>query len=192
MSGVKLGAKAREVEDVFCKFGSLKEVVKFPEARYAFVSFHRPEAAAAALDALQETVVPSISDSSQPLRIEYRAPEGGCPSKKLPRPGGRMEDDADVPTSKLWVAGIAEWVGEEDMRRVLARFGPVREVQLRPAPEASRRDQWAFVNFKRVEDSVKAKKAFHDQVVPELSGSMRVRMKFKQLNGKEGRAGRGH
>ena len=41
----------------FCRFGALEEVVKFPEATYAFVSYLHASAAAAAVQALHGMTV---------------------------------------------------------------------------------------------------------------------------------------
>ncbi|GAB4813729.1 hypothetical protein N2152v2_000775 [Parachlorella kessleri] len=84
---------SRQVEKIFARFGALEEVVKFPGATYAFVTYLHGSAAAAAVEALHGKTLPSLT-GNEPLLIEYRKLKGAAGSS-----GGSRDTSAGLQPS---------------------------------------------------------------------------------------------
>ncbi|PSC68073.1 Ataxin-2 binding isoform F [Micractinium conductrix] len=98
------------------------------------------------------------------------------------RPGGQDSASAD-PTTKLWMGGIDGSASADTVRGVFGRFGPIYDYELQPAThEKGRTDQWGFVNYKRLSDANRAYEALVGEVIPELTGTRKLKLQFRPVD----------
>ncbi|GAB4813235.1 hypothetical protein N2152v2_000281 [Parachlorella kessleri] len=145
--------------------------------------------AAGALGGKPATIVSSGAGASR-TQPYAAVPSSAGTAAAAPQPQGqlahhfppqqRREEEASQPTTKLWVGGICGTAREETLKKIFGKFGSVYGIELRPAPEPGRRDQWAFVNFRNKADCMKARDELVDKVIPELTGNMRLKLRYKE------------
>ncbi|KDD74968.1 hypothetical protein H632_c957p0 [Helicosporidium sp. ATCC 50920] len=84
------------------------------------------------------------------------------------------------PTVKLWLGGIDGTATLETVQTIFSQYGPVVDKELQPARhERGRTDQWGFVVFKNVDDSKRAYDALIGEVIPELTGTRRLKLQYR-------------
>ncbi|KAL4436566.1 hypothetical protein ABPG75_003705 [Micractinium tetrahymenae] len=110
---------------------------------------------------------------------------------KPSRPGGQ-DGASPEPTTKLWMGGIDGTASAETVRAVFGRFGPIYDYELQPAThEKGRTDQWGFVNFKRLGDATRAYQALVGEVIPELTGTRKLKLQFRPVDSRRSATGAG-
>ncbi|PRW60572.1 Flowering time control FPA isoform A [Chlorella sorokiniana] len=187
------------LKTIFERFGTVDDVVTFPGRMYAFVNYRATEEAVAAFAALQDTQVPELTGDRR-LLIKYRpakkaaihlralglVDEDGAPTDD------RMDLDRDgnctEPSPRIWLGNIAPTATSKNLHAVLGRFGMLTDAAVFPARIGPL--GYAFVKFERLEDAIRAFEALNNTVVPPLSGSKQLKMRYKPANdGPVGRAG---
>ncbi|KAL4447429.1 hypothetical protein ABPG75_004648 [Micractinium tetrahymenae] len=186
------------LKTIFERFGIVDDVVTFPGRMYAFVNYRATEEAMAAFDALQDKVVPELTGDRR-LLIKYR------PAKKaaihlralglVDEDGSPTEDRLDLdrdgnssePSPRIWLGNIAPTATSKNLHAVLGRFGALTDAAVFPARIGPL--GYAFVKFERLEDATRAFEALNNTVVPPLSGSKQLKMRYKPAN--DGPVGRG-
>ncbi|PSC68138.1 Flowering time control FPA [Micractinium conductrix] len=179
------------LKGMFERFGIVDDVVTFPGRMYAFVNFRGTEEAMAATAALQDSIVPELTGDRH-LLIKYR------PAKKaaihlralglVDEDGSPTEDRLDLdrdgnssePSPRIWLGNIAPTATSKSLHAVLGRFGPLTDAAVFPARIGPL--GYAFVKFERLEDATRAFEALNNTVVPPLSGSKQLKMRYKPAN----------
>ncbi|EFN56740.1 hypothetical protein CHLNCDRAFT_144170 [Chlorella variabilis] len=186
-----------QVAAAFKKFGRVVHVVKTGSKRYAHVQFDSRASAAAALEALNETLVPELNSSgvifvapSYPAsdssaRVRAGSSGGASASKK---------NISDTPTSVLWVGNLQHGTQAERVREVFSRFGALLQWQVERGEVAGRTQllRYAIVQFRRQQDAVAAYGALNHQYVDELSKfplKIHYRVNAEELRSVFGQAG---
>ncbi|KAK9816753.1 hypothetical protein WJX72_004667 [[Myrmecia] bisecta] len=100
----------------------------------------------------------------------------------LPR-GSRspIENEAVVPSSRVWLGNIVATATVRSLRAVFSRFGPLTDAAVFPARIGPL--GYAFVNFETVDAAVKAYAALNNGIVPILAGNKQLKMRFKTAKG---------
>eukprot|EP00887_Chlorella_sp_A99_P003033 scaffold9.g3033.t1 len=206
------------LKSIFERFGCVDDVVTFPGRMYAFVNYRTRDEAVGAFDALQDQVVPELSGErrlllkfrpakkaaahlralglrpSQPP-LPWAAPPAPLRRHAAPRaPSARSRFDLMVdrdgnqfePSPRIWLGNIAPTATAKSLTAVLSRFGPLTDAAVFPARIGPL--GYAFVKFERLEDAVQAFETLNNSVVPPLSGSKQLKMRYKPAN--DGQAGK--
>jgi len=101
-------------------------------------------------------------------------------------PGGvnkplMMSSDADGnssdPSPRIWLGNIAPTATSKTLQAVLGRFGSLTDAAVFPARIGPL--GYAFVKFEALEDAVRALETLNNTVVPPLSGSKQLKMRYK-------------
>lgn len=189
------------LKSLFEGHGIVDDVVTFPGRMYAFVNFRTTEEAIAAVSALQDQVVPELTGDRR-LLIKYRPAKKaaahlralGCGDAEAAKEGfafgGRGDLDRDgnstKPSPRIWLGNIAPTATSRSLHAVLGRFGQLSDAAVFPARIGPL--GYAFVKFEALEDAVRAFEALNNTVVPPLSGSKQLKMRYKPAS--DGPAGR--
>jgi hypothetical protein len=96
--------------------------------------------------------------------------------------GGRAltldrDGNCSQPSPRIWLGNIAPTASSKVLQAVLARFGPLTDAAVFPARIGPL--GYAFVKFERVADAMAAFEALNNTVVPPLSGSKQLKMRYK-------------
>ena len=171
--------------NIFERFGSLEDLIAFPSRMYAFVTFHSVECAIKAVQSIQGVIIKDITGEKGML-IKYR------PEKKvlshiaegIAKDGssGRASSSGDFdvePSPRIWLGNIAPTATAANLQAVLGRFGPLVDAAVFPARIGPL--GYAFVKFERLEDAVNAYNTLNNAVVPALSGTKQVKMRYKPI-----------
>ena len=175
---------------VFEKFGLLEDLVSFPGRIYAFVTYQNVESAVKCHQALQGIVLSDITADSGMI-IKYR-PErkaslhssesnsataglGMQGSEKFEAHPGEVE-----PSPRIWLGNIAPTATAANLQAVLGRFGRLVDAAVFPARIGPL--GYAFVKFERIEDATNAYNTLNNAVVPALSGTKQVKMRYKPVS----------
>ncbi|PRW57508.1 RNA-binding domain-containing [Chlorella sorokiniana] len=182
----------------FAKYGKLVQALKQPNRRFAHVQYARPDAAAAALAALHQKVVPELNKQGV-LLVDYATPAddrglGGRPSGStsggtVPKGGAYGIGSApatgnpnisSTPTTCLWVGNLMSCATSDAIRAEFSKFGPLLQWQVAPPKLASSSNnlRYAIVSFRKLQDAQAAYEALNKQVVPSL-GNQRIKLKYR-------------
>lgn len=179
---------------VFEAHGVIEDVVTFPGRMYAFVNYCTVEEATAAAEALQNQVVPELT-VDRPLLLKYRPVKKAAMHLRALGEGstdgmegingvggmGTARGDADGnctdPSPRIWLGNIAPTATSKTLQAVLGRFGPLTDAAVFPARIGPL--GYAFVKFEALEDAVRALETLNNTVVPPLSGSKQLKMRYK-------------
>lgn len=81
------------------------------------------------------------------------------------------------------MGGIDGGASAETVRAVFGRYGAIYDYELQPAThEKGRTDQWGFVNFKKISDASRAFEALSGEVIPELTGTRKLKLQFRPVD----------
>ncbi|KAK2075788.1 hypothetical protein QBZ16_001529 [Prototheca wickerhamii] len=193
LGNIAMGTTVRVLQSVLSRFGPLLDAAVFP-ARigplgYAFARFERVEDAVAAFTALNNTVVPALSGGKQ-LKMRYKAraararPAGPCPVPIASRlaPGSAHAHAAvsaprAAPPSAsrhLWLGNVGHCCSEAALVDLFGRYGQVESVRLFALKA------YAFVNFVEVAAARRAMSALDGAVIPALTGTKGLVMRYQQ------------
>lgn len=180
---------------VFESHGVIEDVVTFPGRMYAFVNYCTVEEATAAAEALQNQVVPELT-GDRPLLLKYRPVKKAAMHLRAIGDGspdgieginggvggmgiGRGDPDGNCtdPSPRIWLGNIAPTATSKTLQAVLGRFGPLTDAAVFPARIGPL--GYAFVKFEALEDAVRALETLNNTVVPPLSGSKQLKMRYK-------------
>ena len=177
---------------VFEAHGVIEDVVTFPGRMYAFVNYTSVEEATAASEALQNQVVSELT-GDRPLLLKYRPVkkaamhlralgdvgidglDGTAGGLGLSR--GDPDGNCTDPSPRIWLGNIAPTATSKTLQAVLGRFGPLSDAAVFPARIGPL--GYAFVKFEVLEDAVRALETLNNTVVPPLSGSKQLKMRYK-------------
>lgn len=165
---------------IFERFGSLEDLIAFPSRMYAFVTYQHTESAVKALQSIQGVVIKDIT-GEKGMIIKYR-PERKAAVHSLDESNGRSNAGADMdvePSPRIWLGNIAPTATAANLQSVLGRFGPLVDAAVFPARIGPL--GYAFVKFERLEDAINAYNTLNNAVVPALSGSKQVKMRYKPV-----------
>ncbi|GAB4821624.1 hypothetical protein N2152v2_008670 [Parachlorella kessleri] len=103
---------------------------------------------------------------------------GGAPGAGVGG-GGDVDKDGNSlePSPRIWLGNIAPTATSKSLHAVLSRFGALTDAAVFPARIGPL--GYAFVKFERLEDAVRAFEALNNTVVPPLSGSKQLKMRYK-------------
>ena len=166
---------------VFEKFGLLEDLVSFPGRIYAFVTYQNVESAVKCHQALQGIVLPDITADSG-MVIKYR-PErrASLHSSESNSASASLSNEAEVePSPRIWLGNIAPTATAANLQSVLGRFGRLVDAAVFPARIGPL--GYAFVKFEKIEDAVNAYNTLNNAVVPALSGTKQVKMRYKPVS----------
>ena len=172
---------------IFERFGLLEDLVAFPGRMYAFVTYQTVESATKALQSIQGAVIKDIT-GEKGMVIKYR------PERKSPAHGSEGSRDGSVgrgssgppsdidvePSPRIWLGNIAPTATAANLQSVLGRFGHLVDAAVFPARIGPL--GYAFVKFERIEDAVNAYNTLNNAVVPALSGTKQVKMRYKPVS----------
>lgn len=173
--------------NVFERFGLLEDLVAFPGRMYAFVTYQTVESATKALQSIQGAVIKDIT-GDKGMVIKYR-PERkvsayGSESTRegsVGRGSSSPRSDMDLePSPRIWLGNIAPTATAANLQSVLGRFGHLVDAAVFPARIGPL--GYAFVKFERIEDAVNAYNTLNNAVVPALSGTKQVKMRYKPVS----------
>ncbi|RMZ54422.1 hypothetical protein APUTEX25_001998, partial [Auxenochlorella protothecoides] len=106
----------------------------------------------------------------------------------MARPLGK-EGASKEPTVKLWLGGVDGSATLEIIDDIFGKFGPLADKELQQARhERGRTDQWGFVVFKQVSDSQAAYDNLCGKVIPELTGTRRLKLQYRTPDPRRNRA----
>jgi RNA recognition motif-containing protein len=165
---------------IFERFGSLEDLIAFPSRMYAFVTYQHTESAVKALQSIQGVVIKDIT-GEKGMIIKYR-PERKAAVHSLDESNGRSYAGADMdvePSPRIWLGNIAPTATAANLQSVLGRFGPLVDAAVFPARIGPL--GYAFVKFERLKDAINAYNTLNNAVVPALSGSKQVKMRYKPV-----------
>lgn len=172
---------------VFERFGLLEDLVAFPGRMYAFVTYQHVESAMNALESLQSVVIKDIT-GDKGMVIKYR-PERktsmygseGSRDGSSGRGSSVATGDIDLePSPRIWLGNIAPTATAANLQSVLGRFGHLVDAAVFPARIGPL--GYAFVKFERIEDAINAYNTLNNAVVPALSGTKQVKMRYKPVS----------
>lgn len=88
------------------------------------------------------------------------------------------QDQSTIPSNRIWLGNISASASVRSLRTVFSRFGNLTDAAVFPARIGPL--GYAFVNFESVEDGVRAYEALNNEVVPLLTGTKQLKMRFKK------------
>eukprot|EP00803_Ostreobium_quekettii_P008476 evm.model.scf_30EXC.8 EVM.evm.TU.scf_30EXC.8 scf_30EXC:116874-133578(-) len=91
--------------------------------------------------------------------------------------GGSAEWGGFMPSSRVWLGNISSTANAATIRSVLAKFGSITDVATFPARTGPLR--FAFVTFERVADALESYKNLNNVIVPTLTATKQLKMRFK-------------
>lgn len=86
-------------------------------------------------------------------------------------------ETANTPSTRMWLGNIASHVTVEGLFEVFNKFGELTDGAVFPARIGPL--GYAFLNFRYVEDAVRAYEALNNHCVPALSASKLLKLRFK-------------
>lgn len=86
-------------------------------------------------------------------------------------------ETANTPSTRMWLGNIASHVTVEGLFEVFNKFGELTDGAVFPARIGPL--GYAFLNFRYVEDAVRAYEALNNHCVPSLSASKLLKLRFK-------------
>lgn len=112
--------------------------------------------------------MPGLSPSgADPLKLEYRDLD------KIKRHFHNKRDDVlETPTTRIFIGYFPRGTKARDVRTELERYGDVTEVMLGGGDDGG--DCFCFAQFKRVQDSARAKAAIHGRTMPAVTGARQL------------------
>lgn len=167
-------ATSKSLHVVLGRFGPLTDAAVFP-ARigplgYAFVKFENLTDAVRAFDALNNTIVPTLSGSKQ-LKMRYKPATDGPGAREDGLEGSKA---SSVPSRHLWLGNVTQKPSEDIVLQIFARYGSVDSVRVFPAKA------YAFVNFAEVSAAAAAVNELDGTSVPALTGVKPLVMRYQQ------------
>ena len=167
--------------NVFERFGLLEDLVAFPGRMYAFVTYQTAESAAKALQSIQGAVIKDIT-GDKGMVIKYRPERKACvhDSESIRGSSSPLRDMDVEPSPRIWLGNIAPSATAANLQSVLGRFGHLVDAAVFPARIGPL--GYAFVKFERIEDAVNAYNTLNNVVVPALSGTKQVKMRYKPVS----------
>ena len=174
--------------NVFERFGLLEDLVSFPGRMYAFVTYQSVESAINALQSIQGAVIKDIT-GDKGMVIKYRperkaSTHGSTESSRdgsIGRGSSSPPSDIDMePSPRIWLGNIAPTATAANLQSVLGRFGHLIDAAVFPARIGPL--GYAFVKFERIEDAINAYNTLNNAVVPALSGTKQVKMRYKPIS----------
>lgn len=88
-----------------------------------------------------------------------------------------LDGNCSDPSPRIWLGNIAPAATSKTLQAVLGRFGPLTDAAVFPARIGPL--GYAFVKFEALEDAVRALETLNNTVVPPLSGSKQLKMRYK-------------
>jgi RNA recognition motif-containing protein len=88
-----------------------------------------------------------------------------------------LDGNCSDPSPRIWLGNIAPTATSKTLQAVLGRFGPLTDAAVFPARIGPL--GYAFVKFEALEDAVRALETLNNTVVPPLSGSKQLKMRYK-------------
>ncbi|KAL4436986.1 hypothetical protein ABPG75_004125 [Micractinium tetrahymenae] len=174
ITGLKAGCRGEDLKAYFSKFGQLVDSSVVPKQRIGFLTYAKGDYGQAAMEAVNGSSVPGLSPSgADPLRLEYRDLD-----KVRRHFSNKREDVLDTPTTRLFVGYFPRTTKPKDVRVELERYGDVVEVMLGGGDDGG--DCYCFAQYKRVQDSARAKAAIHGHTMPSLAGARQLIAVFKE------------
>jgi RNA recognition motif-containing protein len=101
-------------------------------------------------------------------------PGNGVNSSMLP---ADLDGNCSDPSPRIWLGNIAPTATSKTLQAVLGRFGPLTDAAVFPARIGPL--GYAFVKFEALEDAIRALETLNNTVVPPLSGSKQLKMRYK-------------
>ena len=161
------------------------------------MNFENVEEAERAVDSLQGRILLDIT-LDRPLILKYRpamkaamfvrarpgsecsgantdAPDAGCSHKPT------QEGSSREPSPRLWLGNVAPEASSATLHAVLGQFGELIDAAVFPARVGPL--GYAFVRFENINDAIEAYRALNNTIVPALSGSKQLKMRYKQGEG---------
>jgi hypothetical protein len=107
------------------------------------------------------------------------APAPGPAPGAAPVPASDLDRDGNcaAPSPRIWLGNIAPTATGKVLQAVLGRFGPLADAAVFPARIGPL--GYAFVKFEALADAAAAFEALNNRVVPPLSGSKQLKMRYK-------------
>ena len=181
IGNLTLKASRPQLCAVFEKFGLLEDLVSFPGRIYAFVTYQNVESAVKCHQALQGVVLMGITADSG-MVIKYR-PERKASGHASESNSASVCSGNDVevePSPRIWLGNIAPTATAANLQSVLGRFGRLVDAAVFPARIGPL--GYAFVKFEKIEDAINAYNTLNNAVVPALSGTKQVKMRYKPVS----------
>ena len=97
-----------------------------------------------------------------------------------------LDGNCSDPSPRIWLGNITPTATSKTLQAVLGRFGSLTDAAVFPARIGPL--GYAFVKFEALEDAIRALETLNNTVVPPLSGSKQLKMRYKPAS--SGPAGR--
>ncbi len=108
------------------------------------------------------------------LTSSLMMPGAGVPN---PMMSADLDGNCSDPSPRIWLGNIAPTATSKTLQAVLGRFGPLTDAAVFPARIGPL--GYAFVKFESLEDAISALETLNNTVVPPLSGSKQLKMRYK-------------
>eukprot|EP00890_Picochlorum_soloecismus_P000877 jgi/Picsp_1/1790/NSC_05260-R1_flowering time control protein fpa len=174
------------LQTIFERFGTLEDLISFPNRMYAFVTYQSIDSAVKAVESIQGITIKDFT-GEKGMILKFRPEKKVMPylGDGISRDGsscrGSSSGDYDVePSPRIWLGNIAPTATAANLQAVLGRFGPLVDAAVFPARIGPL--GYAFVKFEKIEDAISAYNTLNNAVVPALSGTKQVKMRYKPVS----------
>jgi len=174
------------LQTIFERFGTLEDLISFPNRMYAFVTYRSTDSAVKAIESIQGIIIKDVT-GEKGMILKFRPEKKVMPylGDGISRDGsscrGSSSGDYEVePSPRIWLGNIAPTATAANLQAVLGRFGPLVDAAVFPARIGPL--GYAFVKFEKIEDAINAYNTLNNAVVPALSGTKQVKMRYKPVS----------
>ncbi|CAG8593639.1 12323_t:CDS:2 [Acaulospora morrowiae] len=157
----------QDLMQLFSPYGSIESLRLLPDKECGFVNFVRVEDAVKAKDDIMNRMGGRVGNCI--VRVGYGKADALNSHDLSPSLQTQLQ-----PTRALWVGNIPTSTTPQALQTIFAPYGPIESARILPHKNCG------FINFERLDDAVKAKKALHGK---EVLGSP-VRIGFAKVQPK--------
>ncbi|CAG8468898.1 1486_t:CDS:10 [Paraglomus brasilianum] len=148
---------------LFSPYGSIESLRLLPDKECGFINFHRVDDAVRAKDDIMDRMGGRVGSCI--VRIGFGKADAAFNSHDL-SPSSQTQSQ---PTRALWVGNIPTSTTPQALQNIFAPYGPIESARVLTHKNCG------FVNFERLEDAVKAKRALHGkEVLGSAVGPVRI------------------
>jgi RNA recognition motif-containing protein len=186
VGNLTISATRAVLQTIFERFGALEDLISFPTRMYAFVTYQSTDSAVKAVESIQGIIIKDVT-GEKGMILKFR------PEKKVMSflVDGISKDGSSCrasstgeyevePSPRIWLGNIAPTATAANLQAVLGRFGPLVDAAVFPARIGPL--GYAFVKFEKIEDAINAFNTLNNAVVPALSGTKQVKMRYKPVS----------
>ncbi|CAG8465443.1 5722_t:CDS:2 [Paraglomus occultum] len=148
---------------LFSPYGSIESLRLLPDKECGFINFHRVDDAVRAKDDIMDRMGGRVGSCI--VRIGFGKADAAFNSHDL-SPSSQTQSQ---PTRALWVGNIPTSTTPQALQNIFAPYGPIESARVLTHKNCG------FVNFERLDDAVKAKRALHGkEVLGSAVGPVRI------------------